>query len=88
MDNQNHDELLAELSKLQTENEALRSKMPHAPGLTLKVSAKGALSIYGLGRFPVTLYRSQAESLIAYVPKIQEFIAANESKLVVKAPKA
>lgn len=52
--------------------------------ITLKVSAKGAVSIYGLGKFPVTLYKSQCERLIAEVPRIQEFIKQNADKLKVK----
>lgn len=52
--------------------------------LTLKVSAKGALSIYGFGKWPVTLYRSQWERLIASVEEITAFIEANEGLLAVK----
>jgi hypothetical protein len=53
--------------------------------LTMKVSEKGALSIYGLGRFPVTLYRGQWERLLAAKPTIEAFIEANASLLSVKA---
>lgn len=53
--------------------------------LTMKVSEKGALSIYGLGRFPVTLYRGQWERLIAHAPTITAFIEANADRLSVKA---
>lgn len=52
--------------------------------LTLKVSDKGALSMYGLGRFPVTLYRGQWEKLIGEVDHIKAFIEANASTLSVK----
>lgn len=60
--------------------------------LTCKVTAKkedgkgtdGALSVYGLGRFPVTLYRSQWEQLIAFTPELQAFIAANAALLATK----
>ena len=52
--------------------------------LTLKVSEKGALSIYGLGRFPITLYRGQMERLIAHAPHITAFIEANAALLSVK----
>lgn len=51
---------------------------------TLKVSSKGGVSLYGLGRFPVTLYLSQWEKLFSQVPEIKAFIKANESKLAVK----
>lgn len=53
--------------------------------LTMKVSEKGALSIYGLGRFPVTLYRGQWERLLAHAPAITAFIATNADLLSVKA---
>jgi hypothetical protein len=52
--------------------------------LTLKVSEKGALSIYGLGRFPVTLYRGQWERLLAQADTIRAFIDANAALLAVK----
>jgi hypothetical protein len=48
------------------------------------VSEKGAVSVYGLSRFPVTLYRQQMERLLAFAPEIQTFIQANGSKLTVK----
>jgi hypothetical protein len=50
----------------------------------MKVSDKGALSVYGLGRFPVTLYRGQRERLIEIIPQLQAFIAENSAKLAVK----
>lgn len=58
-----------------------------AKRITLKVSEKGGLSLYGLGRFPVTLYRSQWERLIAKdtTDQIAAFIAANDKLLAVKA---
>lgn len=59
----------------------------HAPKeLTLKVSTKGAVSIYGLGRWPLTIYRSGAERIFTpeFCARVQAFIKANESKLSVK----
>ena len=53
--------------------------------LTMKVSDKGALSVYGLGRFPVTLYRGQWERLAAEMDAIAAFISANADRLTVKA---
>ena len=53
--------------------------------LSLKVSEKGAMSVYGLGRFPVTLYRGQWERLAAAMPQLEAFIAANAALLAVKA---
>ncbi len=52
--------------------------------LSMKVSDKGALSVYGLGRFPVTLYRGQWERLLATADDIKAFITANASLLAVK----
>ena len=52
--------------------------------LTMKVSEKGALSIYGLGRFPVTLYRGQWERLATTMPDIKVFMAQNASLLATK----
>lgn len=53
--------------------------------LTCKVSPKGAMSVYGLGRFPVTLYRGQWERLASAMPQLEAFIAANAALLAVKA---
>ena len=55
-----------------------------APRMSLKVSAKGAVSVYGMGRFPVTLYKSQWERLLEFAPQVADFIAANVDKLAVK----
>jgi hypothetical protein len=65
---------------LEEENDGLK----HAPrrgALTMKVSAKGALSIYGLGRFPVTLYKEQWERLLGASDDIHAFLAENEALL-------
>ena len=53
--------------------------------LKLKVSEKGAISIYGMGRFPVTLYRTQMERLLDQAEVIKQFIADNADRLAVKA---
>jgi hypothetical protein len=52
--------------------------------LTFKVSDKGAVSCYGLGRFPATFYKSQWERLLANADKLRAFIKANEASLTVK----
>ena len=80
-------ELLAMITKLQADNAALASKLTAASApraITMKVSEKGALSIYGLGRFPVTLYRGQWERLLNEAKTIQAFIATNAALLAVK----
>ena len=74
------DQAMAIIAK-QQEALALANK-PKA--ITLKVSEKGALSIYGLGRFPVTLYRGQMERLIGAVPQIQAFIDTNSTLFATK----
>lgn len=76
----NQDELLAELARLKAENEAL--KKPAARGsITFKVSDKGAVSVYGLGRFPVTLYKEQWEKLMERTEDLRKFIADNDAQL-------
>jgi len=77
MDNQ--EALLAEIQRLKAENENL--KKPARGQLSLKVSEKGALSVYGMGRFPVTLYREQWEKLFSMSDQIKEFIAQNDAAL-------
>jgi hypothetical protein len=72
-------ELQAELERLRAENEAL--KKPARGQMSLKVSEKGALSVYGLGRFPVTLYREQWEKLLGMADSIRQFIKDNDSSL-------
>ncbi len=77
------DDLKAELERLRRENAAL--KKGAATGVTMKVSEKGALSIYGMGRFPVTLYKEQWLKLLGMADDIRAFIAANEGRLKTKA---
>ena len=77
-----NDDVQKELEKLRAENAAL--KKTSARGLSLKVSEKGALSVYGMGRFPVTLYKEQWERLLTAVDDIRAFIKANESQLKTK----
>jgi hypothetical protein len=76
------DDLKAELERLRNENAAL--KKGAATGVTMKVSEKGALSIYGMGRFPVTLYKEQWLKLQGMSDDIRAFIAANEGQLKTK----
>jgi hypothetical protein len=73
------EELKAELERLKAENEAL--KAPTRGQLSLKVSEKGAVSVYGLGRFPVTLYKEQWAKLLGMSEQIKEFIAKNDHLL-------
>jgi hypothetical protein len=77
------EEMQAELERLKAENEAL--KKPAARGtISFKVSEKGAVSVYGLGRFPVTLYKEQWEKLLDRGDEIRKFMVDNASKLKLK----
>jgi len=73
------DDLKAELERLRQENAAL--KKGAASGLRLQVSEKGGVSVYGLGRFPVTLYKEQWLRLLEKADDIRAFIAANNAQL-------
>lgn len=81
-DNTNNEALLAQIAQLQAENDRL--KAGKAPKTSLKVSAKGGVSLYGLGRWPVTLYASQWEALLAKADTIKAFIAEHRKELAVK----
>jgi hypothetical protein len=76
------DDMQAELARLRAENEAL--KKTSAKGLSLKVSEKGGLSVYGLGRFPVTLYKEQWIKLLDMADDIRTFISSNDAALKTK----
>jgi hypothetical protein len=73
------DDMKAELERLRNENAAL--KKGASAGIRMKVSEKGAVSIYGMGRFPVTLYKEQWLKLLGMAEEIRTFIAANEGQL-------
>ena len=70
------EDLKAELERLRNENAAL--KRGASPGIRMKVSEKGAVSIYGMGRFPVTLYKEQWLKLLDMSDEIRAFIAATK----------
>ncbi len=77
------EDLKAEIEKLKAENEKLKTTKKNTE-LTFKVSAKGAMSVYGMGRFPVTLYKEQWEKLLARVDDIKEFLEENAGELKTK----
>lgn len=77
-------EILRQISELKAQNEALKAKLASKSTIKFKVSEKGAVSVYGLGRFPVTLYRSQWDRLVANVDGLKAFIAAHASELTSK----
>jgi hypothetical protein len=73
------EEMQAELERLRAENERLKSGAQR--GVSMKVSEKGGLSVYGLGRFPVTLYPEQWTKLLDMAPEIRGFIDAHKGEL-------
>lgn len=73
------EDLKAELDRLRKENEAL--KKGAAKGVSLKVSEKGGVSVYGLGRFPITLYKEQWAKLLDMAEEIRAFIVTHEKEL-------
>ena len=76
------EDLRAELERLRKENESL--KKGAVRGVSLKVSEKGGVSVYGLGRFPITLYKEQWTKLLDMADQIRAFIVENESSLKTK----
>jgi hypothetical protein len=73
------DDLKSELERLRAENEALKAKEKR--GTRLQVSAKGAVSLYGIRRFPVTFYQDEWERILGLADEIQAFIRENEATL-------
>ena len=76
------EDLQAELERLRAENERL--KKSGRSKLAMKVSEKGALSVYGMGRFPVTLYKEQWLKLLGMADEIKAFIEATNESLTSK----
>jgi hypothetical protein len=76
------EDLRAELERLRKENESL--KKGAAKGVSMKVSEKGGLSVYGLGRFPITLYQEQWTKLLDMSEDIRAFIASHHGELQAK----
>ena len=76
------EDLKAQLEQLKAENERLKSQRGRSA--SLKVSEKGGVSVYGLGRFPITFYKEQWVKLLDMADDIRAFIKENEGKLKVK----
>ena len=76
------EDMQAELERLRAENES--PKKAGSRGISLKVSQKGAVSLYGMGRFPVTLYKEQWAKILDMADAIRAFIADNDSALKAK----
>ena len=73
------EDMKAELERLRRENEALKQR--NVRGVSLKVSEKGGVSVYGLGRFPITLYQEQWTKLLDIADDIRAFLKENDARL-------
>lgn len=85
MSQQEQNKLLAELQAAKERIVALEAAKPPVGSLACKIGEKGGLSVYGLQRFPITLYAEQWERLIENIPQIKAFMLANASRLTRKA---
>ncbi len=83
---QSAEELRAELERLRAENENLKKQSQR--GVFLRVSEKGGVSLYGLGRFPITLYVEQWDKVLSMAPEIERFIKDNAASLKRKEQRA
>jgi hypothetical protein len=79
-----NEDVQSELERLRAENEALKKSTKRVGSISLKVSEKGAVSVYGLGRFPVTLYMEQWLRLLGSADEIKAFIEENRGRLKAK----
>ncbi len=79
--------MVQKVERLERENATLKARAEARVHLSLKVSEKGAVSLYGIRRFPVTFYRSEWERIIGHVPAVQAFIDANRANLSEKSEK-
>jgi hypothetical protein len=75
------DDVESELARLRAENQQLKTQQRSSGTLTFKVSEKGAVSVYGLGRFPVTLYQEQWDKLIGRIDDLKRFLEENRDRL-------
>jgi hypothetical protein len=79
------DDVESELERLRAENAALKASSARRGGVSFKVSEKGGVSVYGLGRFPVTLYKEQWAKLLDLADDLRAFIKAHEGELKSKS---
>jgi hypothetical protein len=80
------EDVTAELERLRAENARLKGQSGR--GITMKISEKGGLSVYGLGRFPVTLYKEQWHKLLAAADDLRAFLKENDAQLKTKGAEA
>ena len=79
------EQLIAQIAALKAENDALKASKTGGP--SCKITDKGGVSFYGIGRFPVTLYKDQWIKLINHIEMVKTFLKDNDSKLSVKPAK-
>ena len=80
------DDLATLQEQIATLKAELKEKKKNTPkALSMKVSQKGALSVYGLGRFPVTLYPGQMQRLLSIKEEIENFIEDNKASFSYKS---
>ena len=79
------DDVESELERLRAENAALKASSARRGGVSFKVSEKGGVSVYGLGRFPVTLYKEQWAKLLDLADDLRAFIKAHDAELKSKS---
>jgi len=79
------DALKDEVERLKAENAALKARATR--GVSIKVSEKGGVSVYGLGRFPVTLYKEQWTKLLDMATDIRTFLTEHDAELKTKEPR-
>ena len=80
------DALQAEVERLTAENAALKAQATRS--VSIKVSEKGGVSVYGLGRFPVTLYKEQWAKLLDMADDIRAFLKEHDAQLKAKEPRS
>lgn len=80
----NQETIQQKVLRLEAENAAMATRLAARSHLALKVSEKGAVSLYGIRRFPVTFYKSEWERIIGHVDQVKAFIEVNAASLSVK----
>lgn len=85
----------AAIAAIMAENAAIKQKLAEAEAklssvnpVSFKVTEKGAVSLYGLGRFPVTLYQSQWDRVFSETENLKKFMEENKDKIAAKPEKA